>query len=395
MKSIYFSTQHEEFRMLVREFIDKNILPYANEWEKQRYVSRDVWLKMGAIGLLGLMYPKEYGGQAKDIFYSIILLEELGRTGYAGFRVAIAVHAYMGISYISRFGSNDLCDRYLSQAISGNKICALAMTEEHAGSDLSNLRTNATLNNNIFTLNGTKKYVANGSLADFIIVAVKTDDRHHMHSHNISLLVVDVNLPGVKINRLDHYNWHSSDLCEVTFENVQIPVENLIGSKNSGFIYIMQNMQLERLVAGVLAIGGADSCLDHTWQYISKREAFGNKISKFQAVRHVLANLVSELESIRLLSYHTAWLFENDELPIAQASMLKLTATELALKIAIECIHLYGAHGGNSNSSIARMYRDAQSATVAAGTSEVMRDIIAQITFDETGWRRKINCESY
>ena len=387
MKSIYFTEQHYKFRTQVREFLAEYVLPFADQWEEQRYVPKAIWEKMGDLGLLGLHYPQSVGGQEKDIFYSVVLLEELGRTGYTGFRVAIAVHSYMSTTYIMHFGHNELKHNYLRPAILGTKIASLAITEENAGSDLSHLQTNAKLEKDHYVINGHKKFVANGSVADFIIVAVKTSST----ATGISLLIVDTNTAGLKINKLNNYNWHSSDTCEITFTNARVPASNVLGAEGKGFMYIMQCMQLERIVAGILAIGGADCCLDHTWQYMNQRDVFGKKISKHQAPRHCMANLLAELESVRQLSYHAAWLYANADLPIAEATMLKLTATELSLKIAMECIHFYGGFGCQNSVAIARMFRDAQAGTIAGGVSEIMRDIIAQVALDEAGWRRNLN----
>jgi alkylation response protein AidB-like acyl-CoA dehydrogenase len=384
MKSIYFTNEHRSFRNEVRSFMQQHVLPNAETWELQRQIPKEIFKLMGQVGLLGLHYPSNHGGQAKDIFYSIILLEELGRTGFTGFRVAIALHTYMAIPYILHVGSDFLKQKYLAPAITGQKISCLAITEPQAGSDLNNIKTTAVLQNEHYVINGHKKYVANGQIADFIIAAAKTGTS----DKNISLFIIDTNTPGVNINKLDTFNWHSSDTCEITFNNVCVPKENLLGMPNMGFIYIMQGMQLERIAAGVLAIGGIDSCLDHTWEYITKRKVFDQTLSKYQTIRHSLANFVTKTEAIRQFAYHTAWLYANHDLPIAEASMLKLQATELARKVATECIQFHGASGSLEAAPIARIFRDAQAATVAGGASEIMRDIITQLAFDESGWRR-------
>ncbi|WP_428265212.1 acyl-CoA dehydrogenase family protein [Haliangium sp.] len=390
MSSAYIRQEHQQLREEVRELFASEVLPHADEWERERQVPRRIWAEMGARGLLGLHYPEAVGGAGKDLFHSVVLLEELGRTGYTGFRVAIAVHAYMATSYLAHAGGPALVQRYLAPAIAGTKIAALALTEPDAGSDLSRLQTVAVRDGDSYVIDGRKKFVANGTVADFVIVAVRTGAAAPKGgAGGLSMIVVDSDSPGLDRTRLDNLGWHSSDTVELTLDGVRVPAENLIGSENRGFLYLMRCLQLERLAAGILALGGIDRCLELTWQYISQRKIYGGTISKLQAVRHRMAELVTEATAVRQLAYHAAWLYDHGDPPVAECSMVKLKATELAVRVAQECMQFHGADGYQSASAVSRMYRDAQAATIAGGASEVLRDLLAQATFEDAAWRRR------
>lgn len=390
--SPYFTSEHDAFRDQVRAFLAGEVLPHADAWERQRGVPRQIWEQMGQRGLLGLHYPRSQGGAGKDVFHSVVLLEELGRTGYTGFRVAIAVHAYMATSYLAHAGSAELQDRYLTPAIRGDKISALALTEPDAGSDLGRLTTRAVRDGDSYVINGRKKFVANGTVADFVMLAVRTAGAAGAAKRGatgLSLLVVDTASPGLRATKLDNLGWHCSDTAELVFENVRVPAANLVGAENRGFMYMMHCLQLERLAAGILALGGIDTCLDLTWQYLSRRKLFNTTLGRLQAVGQRMADLVTEAAAARQLAYHTAWLYEHGAPPVAECSMVKLKATELASRVAHECMQFHGAHGYQSESAISRIYRDVQAATIAGGASELIRDVIVQTTLDDAGWRRR------
>lgn len=392
INGIYFSEVHEDFRQFLRALFAKKIIPYIDDWEKNRQVPRDIWQVFGAHGLLGLFYSKENNGEEKDIFYSVIFLEELGRLGYIGARVAIAVHVYMANSYLALAGSDALKEKYLTPAIKGEKIAALAITEEQAGSDLGQLQTTVMVDPrhpDYLVVNGKKKFVANGTIADFIVLAAKTiypDTSLKPGSTGLSLIVVDMQSIGISRNKLDMLGWYAGDIAQIEFKDVKIPRVNLIGSINKGFFYIMQCMQLERLSAGILAIGGIEDCLVKTWSYLSKRKIFGSALSQFQTISHKMAHFSTELAAIKQLAYHTAWLYEQKKLPITECSMVKLKATELARQVSQECLQFCGAFGYQTDQALSRIYRDTQGATIAGGASEIMLDIIAQSVFDESSF---------
>jgi acyl-CoA dehydrogenase len=387
MQSIYFTPEHTGFREALREFLLREVAPFAEDCETNRQLPRQLWQKLGHQGLLGLHYPKSLGGGEKDFFHSICFLEELGRLGYVGIRVAIGVHSYMATTYLYRSGSDSLKQQYLPSAIRGEKIFALAMTEPDAGSDLNRITTTATADgDDHFVVSGIKQYVANGTIADCVIVVVRTEPARQAPGRGatgLSLLLVDMHSEGVTTKAIDTLGMWSADTAEICFDQVRVPAANLIGKRNQGFFLIMQCLQLERLAAGTMALGGVEHCLELTWQFLSQREVGHQTLSRYQALRHRMADHITELNAARQLAYHAAWLYEKGALPIAECSMLKLKATELATQVAKDCMQFHGARGYNSNHAIARIYRDCQAASIAAGANEVMRDIIAQSALDE------------
>jgi acyl-CoA dehydrogenase len=383
--SPYFTAEHEAFRNSVRTFLQKEIVPYAADWERQRTMPRSAWRAFAAEGLLGLNHSRAVGGAEKDIFYSAVFLEELGRLGFGGVRFAVALHSYMGTSYLASNGSADLQERFLRPALTADKIAALAITEPQAGSDLSRLEATAREDGDHLVVDGEKRFIVNGCFADFFVTAVRTGGPGGSATSrgDLSLCVVERESPGVQVVANDCVSWRASGMADVSFRSVRVPRENLIGRRNSGFMQIMKNMQLERLAAGISAVGDAAHCLDLTWRFLKRRGMFDATLSAKQAVRHRMADLLTEVEATRQLAWHAAWSYSRDPLSITECSMVKLKATELARVVAEECQHLHGAEGYREGSDIVRIVHDAQGATVAAGTSEVMRDIIAQSGYEE------------
>lgn len=383
MNSIYFPKDIDQFRERVNIFFSTNVLPFIDEWEKKRAIPRDIWLKMGEEGFLGLHYPKNLGGQQQDLFYSIAFLEELGRLGYSGFRGAVSVHSYMATEYLLQAGSEQLKQDYLSPAISGKKVAALAITEAQAGSDAANLQCTAIRNNDEYEVSGNKIFVTNGVFGDFYTTAVKISKKEHADadgglSSNVSLLVIDANSPGVSVKQMEKMGWHCSDTAEITFDRVKVPTSNLIGRENFGFYYLMKGFQLERLAAATVALGELENCLATTVKYIQQRQIFGKNIAQFQCIRHQLAELFSEAEAVKQLIYHAAWLHKEGKLPMRECSMAKLRATELSSKTANTCFQFFGGHGYEVNSDISRIFKDTRLSTIVGGTSEIMREIISE-----------------
>ncbi len=354
--------------------------PAAEEWERDRHIPRRLWAELAGHQLLGLAHPSSVGGTDRDIFSSIVLLEELGRTGYGGLRAAVAVHCYMATHYLARAGNDELKARYLSPAIGGEMVAALAVTEPGAGSDLSRLSTTAERKGDHFVVTGRKTMVTNGTTANFYVTAVRTTPSVAAGGPGVtgvSLLVVDADLPGITASRLETMGWRCADTAEVAFDAVRVPVDRLIGRLDSGFYYLMRGFQLERLVAAAMALGGADGCIGLIRRQLVDRQVFAGRLGDLQAVRHRLADLVTELEASRQLVYHAAWCYQSGRLPVAECSMAKLHVTELACRIADAGLQLHGGEGYLDRSAISRYYRDARAATMAAGPSEVMRDIVA------------------
>jgi alkylation response protein AidB-like acyl-CoA dehydrogenase len=376
MKSPYFQTEHELFRQSVRDFLQKEIAPHYNEWEANEQIPRWAWQKMGEMGYLGLCHEEKYGGSDSDFFYSLVFLEELARSGNGGFSCAISVHEYMALNHIARAGSALQKEKYLAPGIAGEKIAALGVSEPDAGSNVQGIRTSAVLEGDHYVVNGSKTFISNGFYADFITTLVKTGD-------GLSLLIIEGDAPSVKRSKLKKIGWHSSDTAEIHFDNVKVPKENLVGTEGMGFYYIMDSFQLERLVGGVLAIGAMDSMIGLALKYMQEREAFGRPIAKYQALRHRMADLMTEVEASRHLTYHTAWQFVQGEFAVKEASMVKLHASELQKKVADECLQVFGGYGYMEEYPIARAYRDTRAGTIAGGTSEILREIIAKMAIDD------------
>jgi acyl-CoA dehydrogenase len=385
MKSLYFNEDHQVFRNSVRQFIEKDIFPNVEKWEEQQKIPRETWKKMGELGFLGISYPEAYGGSAADFFYSVAFLEELSRSTMGGFSAAVSVHQYMATAHISRAGSTSLKEKYLVPAITGEKIGALAISEPNCGSDVSGIQTKAVREGDYYLVNGAKTFITNGFYGDFVTLAVKT--RPEAGANGISLIVIDGETEGFSRKKLKKMGWNCSDTAEMSFTDVKVPVENLIGEENQGFYYIMESFQLERLVAAILGFAGAEYCLEITLKYINERQAFNKPLAKFQAIRHILAELATEVEAAKQLTYYTAWLFSQGEVAVKHCSMAKLLTTELAKKVADTCLQFFGGYGYMDEYTVSRIYRDARVGTIAGGTTEIMKEIISKLIIDNISYK--------
>ena len=380
MKSPYFKEEHRIFRESVRDFLAKEIAPHFDEWEEEQQIPRWAWKKMGDIGYLGLVHEEEYGGTDADFFYSAVFLEELARAGNGGFGCAVSVHEYMALNHLARAGTPEQKDRFLRPGIAGEKIAALAISEPDVGSNVQGIRSSARLEGDHYVVNGAKTFISNGYYADFITTLVKTEN-------GLTVLVIDGETEGVHRSKLRKMGWHSSDTAEIQFDNVRVPKDRLIGQEGMGFYYIMDSFQLERLAGGLLSVGAMEAILETTLRYMQEREAFGRPIGKFQALRHRIADLATEVEACRQLVHHTAWLYEHGEFAVKECSMCKLHAAELQKKVVDECLQFFGGYGYMEEYPIARAYRDTRVGTIAGGTSEIMREIIAKMVIDDVQYQ--------
>lgn len=380
-KSPYFTDDHESFRESVRRFVQKEVAPHIDAWEAAGGFPRDIIEKMGDLGYLGIMYPEELGGIGLDFFFTVVFLEELCRCGAAGFPGAVSVHSYMATPPLWKQGTESVKKNFLMPAIAGRKIGALAITEPDCGSDVAAIRTRARLDGDHWVVNGAKTFITNGCVADFVTTAVRTSDGE---GHDgISLVVIDTHLDGFMVSkRLKKLGWHSSDTAEITFDNVRVPKDCLLGEEGQGFYYLMDNFRIERLVAAVASVGGMQWLLDESVEYALGRRAFKRPLAKFQVLRHRFADLATSLESVRQLCYHAAWLFERGEDAICEITMAKLAAAELNIELSDRCLQVYGGYGFMEEYPAARAYRDARLMSIGGGTSEIMREIIAGIVID-------------
>ena len=385
MSSYYFTEEHELFRQSLRTFLEKEALPNIDKWEEERRTPRDIWKKMGDLGFLGLSYPEKYGGMELDFFYDVVFNEELGRMGSGGFAITQQVVQYMSGPYILKYGTEELKEKYLPGLISGELISSIGITEPGAGSDVQAIKTKAIKEGDHYIVNGAKTFITNGVYGDLIITVVKTDPS--LGAAGVSLLVIDQNSEGISRRKLKKLGWHCSDTAELNFDNVKVPVSNLIGQEGRGFFYLMNGLQLERICAMPAAISGMEKAIEQSLQYMSERHAFGKPINKFQVLRHKMAQLASEVEALKAFSYQCCQMYADNIYDVKMCSMLKLLGSELSEKVATECLQVFGGYGFMEEYPLARMYRDVRVGTIGGGSSEIMREIIAKMIIDDKDFK--------
>jgi alkylation response protein AidB-like acyl-CoA dehydrogenase len=386
MTSQYFNQDHQLFRQSVRQFIEKEVIPNAEQWESERQIPKSIFQKMGDLGYLGINFSEDYGGTNADLWYSVVFLEEIARSTMGGFSTAVSVHQYMAINHIAKIGSPFLKEKYLVPAIAGEKIAALGISEPNAGSDVSAILTTAVRDGDEYVINGSKTFITNGTYGDFITLTCKTNTA--AGANGVSLIVVDLNAEGISRTKLNKMGWHSSDTAEISFDNVRVPVTHLIGQENAGFYYLMESLQLERLVAAIMAVAGSELSLELTIQYLHERETFGRPIAKYQAIRHKIAEMATEVDIAREFVYSTCWKFTQGEVMVKECSMAKLFTSELAKRVADGCLQFFGGFGYIEDYPICRIYRDARVGTIAGGTSEIMKEIISKIVVDGAAYQK-------
>jgi alkylation response protein AidB-like acyl-CoA dehydrogenase len=381
----YFTEEHEMFRRSLRDFLDREVVPYVDQWEDDGEVPRHLWKKFGDMGYFGLDQQEEFGGSDLDFFFTVVLLEEISKCNSAGFAAALTAHPILTLSHLALEGSPYIHERYLIPGIKGEKFGCLAITEPHAGSDVAAVQTKAEDKGDHYLVNGSKTFITNGVLSDYLIVVAKTNP--NAGSAGISLLVLDRDMPGIEATKLDKLGWRASDTGLIHFDNVKVPKENLLGNENSGFYYIMQRFELERLVLAISANAACQYAMDYTLNYMAEREAFGRPINRFQVLRHHMAQLASELEMSRIFTYHICQLYADGEYEVTKASMAKLIATELSDKLMYQCLQMFGGYGFMEEYKMARMFRDSRLGTIGGGTSEIMCEIISKEIIDGMDYR--------
>jgi len=376
----YFSEEHDLFRQSVKQFIDAEVKPHVDKWESEKKIPREIFTKMASHGFLGINFPEAYGGTDNDFWYSVVYLEELNRAGFAGISAAVSVHQYMATNHIASAGTEALKRKYLPKSISGEWIGSIAITEPGAGSDVANIRTTATRDGDHYVINGNKTFITNGVYGNFVTVACKTDTSAGVGG--ISLIVVDAGTPGYTVKKLDKMGWHSSDTAEMFFDNVRVPVSQLVGKEGQGFFYIMESFQLERLVAAVMAIAACEDIVEETLKYMKERTAFGKPIAKFQVLRHKMVDLITDIEVTKQFVYHCCWKQVNNIFAVKECSMAKMKASELCKRASDECLQIFGGNGYMAGYPVERAYRDARIGTIVAGTTEIMKEIISKSVID-------------
>ncbi|PZX55492.1 acyl-CoA dehydrogenase [Algoriphagus ratkowskyi] len=373
-----FTEEHDLFRVSVRDFIAKEIVPYNSQWEKDKMVSRESWLKLGESGFLGLQAPERFGGMdIKDFRYNAILIEELGLSGCSGPAIGYPLHSDIVMPYILHYATEQALDKYIPKMVAGEYIGAVAMTEPGAGSDLQGMRTSAIDHGDYYLVNGSKTFITNGYLSDVVVVAVKTDPQKG--AKGISLIIMDNSMTGfTKGLPFDKVGLHAQDTCELFFEDVKVPKENLLGKEGEGFKYLMTELAQERLVVSLAALALGEYMLEETVKYVKQRKAFNQAISEFQNTRFKLAEMCAALEQGRIYCDHLVLLHNDGKLDSAMSSAAKYNMTELQCKVADECVQLHGGYGYMWDYGVARAYADARVQRIYAGTNEIMKELIAR-----------------
>lgn len=377
MTRAFLTDEHYIYRNSLRKFLEKEALPYFEEWEAAKEVPRDFWKKLGEQGYLCPQVEEEYGGFGADFAYAVVFAEEMERigTGLSG----IGLHNDIVIPYIESYGTQEQKERWLPKSVSGEYISAIAMTEPGTGSDLAAIKTTAVKDGDDYIINGEKTFITNGYTADLVIVACRTNPDASSGHNGMSLIVVEADTPGFsKTKKLNKVGQHANDTNELVFENVRVPADNLLGEENKGFYYLMEKLQQERIMLAIQSIASVDRMIQITLDYVKQREAFGQTISKFQNTQFKLAELATQLKIGRtfvdkLIVDHMA-----GKDIVTEVSMAKWWTTDLAQQVAVDCMQLHGGFGYIEEYEIGRRYRDVAVTSIYAGTNEIMKVIIAK-----------------
>lgn len=371
----FFTEEHDRLRESIRRFIEREIKPYTDEWEEDGEFPLWAVRKMGEQGFLGLRYPVELGGQGGDYFSSIVLAEELARCGSGGFSMAMAVQTDMATPPILQFGTEWQKQEFLMPAIRGEKLASIGITEPNHGSDVAGIETRAIRDGDDWVIRGSKMYITNGPRADFITLVTRTSDEPGYKG--ISLFMVELDRPGVSVSRkLDKVGMRGSDTAELIFDDVRVPMKNLLGREDYGFYQIMWELQGERMIAAAGAIGAAQYAYELALEYAQSRRQFGRPIANFQVIAHMLAEMATEIEACRQLTYSVAYRFGQGEVPSKEISMAKLASAQLAYSVADRAMQIFGGNGYMADYPIERIWRDTRLNRIGAGTDEIMKEII-------------------
>ncbi len=378
MRRTLFTEEHTLFRDSFRHFVEKEMVPYIDQWEKDGIVDRDLWLKAGQQGFLGINVPEEYGGAGIDDFaYSAIMAEEYTQAGTTSAGAGIGLHNDIVVPYFLIYASEEQKQRWLPGMCSGELITAIAMTEPDTGSDLAAVRTTAMRRGDSYILNGQKTFTTNGILSDVVIVVAKTQPE--LGHKGISLLVVERGMQGFERGRiLQKVGLKAQDTSELSFEDVHVPVDNLLGEEGKGFYYLMRQLARERLSVAVMAIAACETALEITLEYCKQRTAFGQPIGSFQNSRFKLAEMKTEIEIGRVFVDRCIEELNTGELTAEIAAMAKWWTTDLQKRVLDQCLQLHGGYGYMLEYPIARAYLDARVTSIYAGTNEIMKELIGR-----------------
>jgi len=372
----YFTKEHELLRRALRDFVKKEILPNIEEWEEVEEFPRELYKKMANLGFLGVSFPEEVGGAAGDIFDSIVVSEELMRSGSGGLAAGLGS---LGIALppICRKGTPEQIEKFVKPVLAGERIAALGITEPSGGSDVANIKTTAVRDGNHYIVNGSKTFITSGVRADQLTCAVRTGGEG---AHGISFLVIDSDTPGYSVgSKLKKTGWWASDTAEIFLDNCRVPAENLIGEENMGFYTIMENFQMERLGMCVMTNMTSQMALEEAMKYAKKREAFGKPLTGFQVTRHKLVDMATLVEVSREFTYRIAAKIDAGMNQVKEISMAKNFACDVSDKVTYEAVQIFGGYGFMRGYLVERLYRDNRILSIGGGTREIMKEIISKL----------------
>lgn len=369
--------EKELFRDSIKKFLETEVEPNYDQWEKDEIWPRDLWNKLGENGFLCVDIPSEYGGYDASFELSCVVVEEISRAGYGALSSGVSVHSDIVAPYILDLGSEEQKQKWLPKMVSGEIVGAIGMTEPGAGSDLQGMKTSALKDGDDFVLNGQKTFITNGQHADVIVLAAKTDPK--LGAKGITLFTVDTHSAGYEVGRnLDKMGLHCGDTSEIFFSDVRVPVADVLGGEGKGFANLMNELPRERLILGVGCVAAAEGMLDWTIEYTMERKAFGQSISSFQNTRYVLADIKTEIELNKALAEKFTKKFVEGDLSSHEASMVKLAASEMQGRVADRCLQLFGGYGYMTEYKISRAFVDARIQRIYGGTSEIMKELISR-----------------
>lgn len=370
-----FEEEHNQFRDMVRKFLETEAKPYHSQWENAGIVSREIWQKAGELGMLSPTMPEAYGGVGVDFRYNAIVTEEVSRAFTTG--LGFGLHSDIVVPYIYNYGSEAQRQKYLPGCINGDIVTAIAMTEPGTGSDLQGIKTTAIRDGDEFVLNGSKTFITNGQMADVVVVVAKTDPA--AGAKGISLLIVETGTPGFERGaNLHKLGLKAQDTSELFFDNCRIPAENILGDEGKGFIYLMKELPQERLSVALTGTAQAEAVLEETVRYVKERKAFGGRIADFQNTQFKLAEMDAQITQSRVFIDHCLALHIAGKLDEVTAAKAKLLASDLQCKVADECLQLHGGYGFMWEYPVCRAFADARVQRIYAGTNEIMKLIISR-----------------
>jgi acyl-CoA dehydrogenase len=374
MASPFYTAEHEAYREVVRRFVEREIEPYAHQWDEAGEFPRVLYEKAAAIGLLGLGFPEEFGGTEVDTFMWIVAVQELARAGAGGVSASLNSHS-IGAPPIARAGSQQLKARVLPQILSGKKISALAITEPSGGSDVANLRTSARRDGDAYVVNGEKTFITSGMRADFITTAVRTGGPG---AGGVSLLLIEGDTPGLSRTALKKMGWWASDTATLHFDDCRVPAANLLGEEGGGFKIIMRNFNNERLTMAAGCTAAARVCIEEAIAYAKQRYTFGKPLAQHQVIRHKLVDMAQRVAASQAMLELLAWRLDRGENPVAEICMLKNQATQTMAFCASEAVQIFGGAGFMRGIKVERIYRDVKVNAIGGGSEEIMKELASR-----------------